>query len=79
MPLSKAAFNVQAKITATWLNNLSTGTLLVGVITPAGAVLSGLTPWVSAGPELGYVALGCFMLAFGLHLGARYLLRGIKE
>jgi hypothetical protein len=30
MPLSDAAYNERTKLTATWLNNLSTGNLLAG-------------------------------------------------
>ena len=79
MALSKAALNEQAKITATWLNTLSTGMILVGVVAPVAAVMSGMAPWSGAGPELGYAALAFIVIGLVLHIGARYVLGGIRE
>jgi MFS superfamily sulfate permease-like transporter len=78
MPLSDAAYNERTKLTATWLNNLSTGVLLAGVIIPTVAAFSGVAPWVDAGPELGLAASASVVLGYVLHFGARRLLRGLR-
>lgn len=78
-PLSDAAYNERTKITATWLNNLSTGILLAGAIVPTLAALGGVAPWVDAGPGLGLAASGSVILGYALHFGARRLLKGLRS
>jgi hypothetical protein len=68
--------NEQIKLSATFLNGLGIAAFAVGGFAPATALLRGeIAP--SAGMVI--VTLGCFVGALGLHLLARWILRGLRE
>ena len=74
--LKKAARNERRKLTATFINGLGIAILAIGFFTPAFQFFGGL-----ANPNLSQlvIVVVCILLAFALHLLARYQLRGIEE
>lgn len=75
---STAVENDRIKLTATWLNTIASGCVVVGAVTPIAAVLYGFsapraTPWLAALYGAMFAAVGT-----ALHLRARKLLGGLK-
>lgn len=70
--------NEQVKLTATWLNSIASGTMLVGTVAPVAAMLYG-----TATPKGGILAvLGGVLFLFcgiGLHIQARRIVKGLRE
>jgi hypothetical protein len=62
-------YSEQLKLSATFFNNLAAAFLILGAITPA------MTNEV----KLAYSAVGGGILAFGLHLWAVRILRGLRQ
>ena len=67
--------NEQAKLTATYLNNLAIAVFAIGGITPLAS------SFVGQGGLAGFtLAVGgvCFVISVGLHLGAQLILRRLR-
>lgn len=70
--------NERWKLTATALNGLAVATMVTGFVAPLVAVSYG----VSSVPGVSYFAVTgtvWFLAAIVLHIGARTVLRGLKE
>ena len=66
--------NERTKLTATWLNGLAVAAVAVGGIAPTVAIFAG-----SASPLTAFGLLVTWtILAGGLHLVARHLLKGLR-
>lgn len=63
--------NEKTKLTATWLNTLASGSLLVGVVTPTAAVIYGPGQMTAPAWAAGLAGLMFICLGLGLHLLAR--------
>jgi uncharacterized protein involved in exopolysaccharide biosynthesis len=70
--------NERVKLTATWMNSIASGTVLVGIVAPAAAMLYG-----TATPKGGILAvLGGVLFLFsgiGLHFQARRQMKELRE
>lgn len=71
--------NEKTKLTATWMNTLASGSLLVGVVTPTAAVIYGPTRLTAPAWAAGLAGLVFILLGLALHLFARGMLEGLKE
>jgi hypothetical protein len=71
--------NEKTKLTATWINVLGSGSLLIGVVTPTAAVIYG--PGVMAAPPwaIGLAGVAFTGIGLALHFFARMLLEGLRE
>jgi hypothetical protein len=70
--------NERVKLTATWLNTLASATATVGVLAPVASIVYGVAPSPPSATLL-LVALPVWLLgALALHLGARYVLAGLR-
>jgi len=74
-PASKATFNEERKLTATFINGTALAVLTIGGFSPIVLVLQEKT--VVEGNV--YFALGCLALSFALHLVARSVLKGMID
>ena len=71
--------NEKTKLTATWINSLASGSLLVGVATPTAAVIYGPSQMTAPSWAAGLAGLVFILVGLALHLLARALLEGLKE
>ena len=75
---NKLAHNERVRLTATWMNSIARGTVLVGIVAPVAAMLYG-----TATPKGGILAvLGGVLFLFcgiGLHIQARRIVKGLRE
>ena len=70
----KEVRNEQLKLLATWFNNVGTGIMSVGVLSPAAARILGITSNAPLETILLIMAFS-FLMGFGFHLiGALFLL-----
>lgn len=76
MALSPAEIE-QAKLTASWLNSIASGTVVTGTIAPAAAALLGVTN--ADGRLLGVFALVWLSVGVGLHFLARAALKRLDD
>ncbi len=67
--------NEQTKLTATWLNGVSVAAVAVGLIAPVTAALVGTTSFQTAAAS-GTIWI---LIATGVHLGARLMLKRLVE
>jgi hypothetical protein len=73
--LSNLIFNERAKLSATFVNGVAIALFAVGGLAPVvGQIQNGDRPLGTT-----IFAAGCVAGAFGLHLVARWLLRGMRE
>jgi dipeptide/tripeptide permease len=72
-------YNEKTKLTATWLNALASGSVLVGVVTPTAAVIYGPAQMTAPAWAAGLSGVLFITLGLALHLLARGLLEGLKE
>jgi hypothetical protein len=71
--------NERVKLTATWLNTLASATATAGVLAPLASIIYGLVHYIQAWlPSCPRWRFG-FFAALALHLGARRMLRGLKQ
>ncbi len=76
--MSQIVENERAKLTAAWLNTVSGGLMTAGVITPFVAFVLGLLGATVTLPSIAVVASLCLLVAIGLHLWARFVLRRLR-
>ena len=75
---NKLAHNERVKLTATWLNAVASGTVLVGIVAPLAATLYGTA--MPKGGILAVLGSALFLAAgIGIHIQARRLLEDLKE
>lgn len=75
--MNKSARNERRKLTATFLNTLASGVIIVGGLAPLAAWFYGGS-YAPAGP-LSAGFLICMAITVGLHLLGRLMLQGIEE
>ena len=71
--------NERAKLTATWLNALSTALIAAGFFAPAAALLYGLAQLATGFAYMLTLTLGCVGLGAGIHVIARAVLGRLRE
>ncbi|HEX8166970.1 MAG TPA: hypothetical protein VF601_14455 [Beijerinckiaceae bacterium] len=71
--------NERVKLTATWLNTLASATATVGVLAPLASIVYGLGPSQPSLIALVPAMAIWFFAALALHLGARRMLRGLRQ
>ncbi|CCE08455.1 conserved hypothetical protein [Bradyrhizobium sp. STM 3843] len=70
--------NERLKLLANWANTLATAIVSVGVFVPIGQEIYGFLPQ-STDPTLVYISAPiCFAAGLLLHLGAQWLLGGLR-
>ena len=70
--------NEQTKLTATALNNVAVAMVVVGALTPIVGMMD-QAPGSTRSAFLVIGSLGWFLIAMGIHLIARRVLRSLKE
>jgi hypothetical protein len=74
----KEVRNERRKLLATWFNNVGTAIISVGVLTPAAALILGITPGAtSVGTILRLIASSA-LTGFGFHLIGTVFLLGYE-
>jgi hypothetical protein len=74
--MAKLVQNEQRKLSATYLNGIAIALITVGVLAPIVALLTGALSSPVVGLSL---AAGCIVLSFGIHSGARQILKRLEE
>lgn len=72
--MSKEARNEQRKLLATWLNNIGTGFITVGVFAPGFALLAGSSKAAASIDDILLIFAGALMAGFASHLAGRMML-----
>jgi hypothetical protein len=67
--------NERTKLTATYLNGVAIAIFAVGGFAP---VVAWLNSGTGPGAQVGTLALICIMVSAGIHLSARYMLKGLQ-
>ena len=75
--MNKAARNERIKITATWFNGAAVAAMAVGCFAPIVAFVTS-TAHIPL-RDLNLLVTAWLFLSAGLHLAARWILRGIEE
>ena len=71
--------NERTKLTATWLNTLATGLIAAGAFAPMAAIFIGLSVLPISIGRVSVVAFACALAGAGIHIGARTILRSLRE
>lgn len=71
--MAKEARNEQRKLLATWFNNVGTGIISVGVLTPGVALIVG-SPTAPSGDTLLLMLAGALMAGWAFHTMGRLVL-----
>ncbi len=66
--------NERTRLTANWLNALSTALIAAGFFAPGAALLYGLAQFATGFPYMLALALGCVALGAAIHVIARGVL-----
>ena len=74
----KEVRNEQRKLLATWFNNVGTGIISVGVVTPAAALILGITPGATSVGTFLLVIASSALMGFGFHLIGTFFLLGYE-
>ena len=71
--------NERLKLTATGLNTLASGSIVIGVITPTAVAIYGTPGTQAPGWAIGLAGLGFLCIGVALHMLARLVLEGLRE
>jgi hypothetical protein len=71
--------NERTKLTATWINGLAVAFIAAGIFAPAAAFLYGLSLQPIGWDRALALTAACLIFGFGIHVGARVVLRRLRE
>jgi hypothetical protein len=74
----KEVRNERRKLLATWFNNVGTGIISVGVLTPAAALILGINPGATSVGTFLLVIASSALMGFGFHLIGTFFLLGYE-